>query len=520
VAAQTATVPAGAAGELLRRQQDLASHRETAPVPEPLQAGTSPAAAPSTGGTIHVTRVTFSPSHFLSPAELDGLAAPYLGRTLDSAEIDRLVAAINALYDARGIITARAILPPQTGDDGTLHIDLFEGKLGTLRIDGKAYIRESYLRHQARLSPGEVIDPTALRASLWRFNRLSDVQLRAALAPGDTPGLTDVTLTATVPKRDTLTVFVDNHAYGATGTYEGGALYRHSGLLGLDDRLSALFAASRGAVTGTASYDVPLGDDGTRFGLSYGHSVTRIIAGAYAAYGSKGIADSVNGELSQPLLATRKWLIEGTASSGYTHTRNYLAGLLLGTTSTARGALGLSVTFQGRTRAFSLATSGTWAHGEIDNGGSRADYALVSGSATFSQSIRGPFSFSANGAWQWASAQGLPSDLLFQIGGPTTVRGYTQGALAGDKGYFAEGQINFALPKKGGLDSSLFVFADVGHVTASFTQPNALHSIGVGASLRLGPRLGLETSLGHPLANRDLGPGKLHAYARLTWDIF
>lgn len=496
----------------------MANRREPTPAQEPLDTGAAPVARPaSADGTRLVTRIVFPPSHFLSPTELDAVTRPYLDRTLDAAAIDRLVAAVNALYDQRGIITARAVLPPQAATDGTLHIDLYEGKLGTLRIDGNAYVRDRYLLRQARSTPGQTIDPVALRASLWRFNRLSNVQLRAALAPGDEPGLTDISLTATVPKRDTMTLFVDNHAYGATGTYEGGALYRHNGLIGLDDSLSALVAASRGAVTGTASYDVPIGPDGARFGLSYGHSVTRIIAGAYAAFGSKGIADSVNAELAQPLLATRKWLIEGTASSGYTHTRNYLAGRLLGTTGTSRGALGLSVSFQGRTRALTLATSGTWAHGEINNGGSRSDYALISGNATFNQSIRGPFSLSANGAWQWSSARGLPSDLLFQIGGPTTVRGYTQGALAGDKGYYLEGQVNYALPRGG---SSLFVFTDTGHVTASFTQPNALHSVGIGASLRLGPKLSLDTSVGHPIAHAELGPDKIHAYARLTWDMF
>lgn len=518
-----AALPQGAAGAPAGRGQEPAGRRAPSREPGPEMPPASAAAlAPGAGagGTFRLAKVAFSPSHFLSPAELDRIAAPYLDRPIGFDDVHALVAALNRVYDSRGIVTARAVLPPQPIDGGTLRIDLIEGRLGTLRAAGNAYVRDAYLLRQAHLAPGDTIDPEALRASLQRFNRRSDVQLRASLSPGAAPGFTDIELAATEPRRDILTLFVDNHAYAATGTYEGGALFRHTGLLGLDDRLSGLVTVSRGALTGTASYDAPLGYAGTRVGLSYGHGLTRGIAGAYAGFGSKGIADSLTGEIVQPLWSDDRWTALGSASGGYTRTRNSLGGVFLGSTGTAKGTLGFALAYRSQARAFDLAASGTFAHGEIDNGARRSGYALLSGSVGLSQIVHGPVSLSANGAWQWASASGLPSDLLLQIGGPTTVRGYTQGALAGDKGYYVEGQLNLALPRFRAIDATLYGFADRGHVTASFVQPNGLTSVGVGLTARLGPRLGFEANIGHPLKNRDLGPGAVHAYARLTWDLF
>ncbi len=470
--------------------------------------------------TFTFAKIVFPPSHFLSAAELDALAAPYRGHSVTPADIDRLLAAINALYAGRGIVTARALLPPQQGESGTLTIDLVEGKLGEVRIKDGRRLKPAYLQHQLAIDPGETIDPEALRGALWRFNRLSDVQLHAALSPGKTPGLTDVDLAVTAPRRDQLTLFVDNHAYGATGTYEGGALYRHSGLLGLDDRLSVLATGAQGSLTGTVAYDMPLGYDGTRASISYGRGLTRIVAGNYARYGTKGLADSVTGEVVRPLWNDTRWLILGSASGGYTRTRNYIDGRLLDSTGTTRVGLGLTISYQGTVRALTMGVTGTFAHGEIDNGERRTGHALVTGTLAFTQRLIGPLTFSASGAGQWSNATGLPSDILFQVGGPTTVRGYTQGALAGDKGYYADGQINWTLPAAGSLATTLFAFVDRGHVVASFEEPEGLTSIGGGASFRLGKRLGLDTSLGHPLQNRRFGPGKVHAYARLTWDMF
>ncbi len=448
------------------------------------------------------------------------MAAPYRGHPVTPAEIDRLLAAINALYAQRGIVTARAILPPQQGDGGTLTIDLVEGKLGEIRIKDGRNLKPAYLRHQLSIDPGETIDPQALRGALWRFNRLSDVQLHAALSPGKTPGLTDVDLAVTAPRRDQLTLFTDNYAYGATGTYEGGALYRHAGLLGLDDRLSILATGARGSLTGTAAYDMPLGYDGTRASLSYGRGLTRIVAGDYARYGSKGLADSITGEIVRPLWNDTRWLILGNVAGGYTRTRNYIDGRLLDSTGTARSSLGLNISYQGTVRALTTDLTATYAHGEIENGDRRAGHILLSGTVAFTQKLIGPLTFSAGAAGQWSNATGLPSDMLFQIGGPTTVRGYTQGALAGDKGYFADGQINWALPASGAFATTLFTFIDRGHVTSSFEEPEDLTSIGGGASVRLGKHLGLDASIGHPLQHGRFGPGKVHAYARLTWDMF
>ena len=51
-------------------------------------------------------------------------------------------------------------------------------------------------------------------------------------------------------------------------------------------------------------------------------------------------------------------------------------------------------------------------------------FTLVTGTTTDIVRFPADFSLSLVGAWQWADVTLLPGDVLFNIGGPTTVRGY------------------------------------------------------------------------------------------------
>jgi len=109
--------PSGVQQELQRQQQRL--EQQTAP---PKQQGpgvvgpgraTSPLLQPG-GPKFALKGIVFDgESKFLSQEELDTATAPYVGRTIDFSDLQKIIAAINAIYEAKGVVTGIATLPPQ-----------------------------------------------------------------------------------------------------------------------------------------------------------------------------------------------------------------------------------------------------------------------------------------------------------------------------------------------------------------------------------------------------------------------
>lgn len=62
-------------------------------------------------------------------------------------QVKEIVAKINNLYMEKGFVTARAFVPEQTIEDGTIYIDLLEGKVGEVTVTGNRWTKESYIKN-------------------------------------------------------------------------------------------------------------------------------------------------------------------------------------------------------------------------------------------------------------------------------------------------------------------------------------------------------------------------------------
>src|SRR6185437_812614 len=117
-------------------------------------------------------------------------------------------------------------------------------------------------------------------------------------------------------------------------------------------------------------------------------------------------------------------------------------------------------------------------------------------------------------SWQYTPAELLPSDLLFQIGGPTSVRGYQSGTFAGDSGYFANLEVHRNVDVLKGLD--LFGFFDTGSVFATAPSVRSLHALGAGGILHVVEGVGLSASVGVPLKTAIPGQKGYQIYLQLA----
>ena len=95
---------------------------------------------------------------------------------------------INKLYLDNGYFTCRAILPAQTIKNGTVKIELIEGKTNAVEVQGNKYTKSKYISKRMSLKQGEVANINKLNDDLLRFNAANDVQLRISLKAGSEPG--------------------------------------------------------------------------------------------------------------------------------------------------------------------------------------------------------------------------------------------------------------------------------------------------------------------------------------------
>ncbi len=501
-------------------RQRLEIERQTAPQRQRGPGVVAPPAGPrlefpAGGASVVLTKIEFGESRFLSAAELDAIRARYVGRRVDLAAIGQIVQAVNDLYAEKGQITASAVLPPQKLDRGVLKIRLVEGRVGKISISGAVQTWPWYIRSQVPIGEDEVVDAPALNRAVSIFNRINELQIRAQLNAGASFGLTDIDLALTEPPRNVVQLSYDNQGVSSTGRYQGILFLRHHNLLGIDDRLVLYGSRAQGTILGSGSYTLPVSPWGTRLGASFTRSAYRIVSGAIRELRPEGISESASLTLSQPVFATDAILLQATGALGTGQGRSKQLDITTvdsGYTRVQAGA-SLNVTLPNLTHS-STANWSQVAH-EDKLSGRNQNHTIYTGNTASVWRITDDIYGSLVGAWQYTGETQLPGDQIFQIGGPTTVRGYPIGAAFGNSGFYGQAELHYLLPDPL-KQFEAFVFLDHG-----ITYPNAVDtmratSVGAGLVWRPIDWASLEGGVGRPLERVSAVQRDVELYFRLT----
>lgn len=463
--------------------------------------------------TFPLRAVNFDPSTFLSRVELNALAAPRIGQTVSFADLRAIAAEVNALYAARRIVTARAYVPPQRIADGTVRIALVEGRLGALNVGKGRYTDPAFVRSRLALTPGQVVDLDALRRQINRFNRGNDLRIQAQLQPGAQVGLTDVLISLTEPPRNGVQLFADTYGYESTGRYQGGVALRRSRLLTDGDRFNLYASVSDGGVTGSASYSIAVRE--ARLGITYARSQIRVTRGPSANLDIEGFSDTTSLNFAHPVVERDGWYASFIVAASYVSAENRLADTRVGDSRVLKATAGTALGFdfvRGGSLAVNLTASPAGADDLLEPQG--RNFVLFNGDYAGAIPLGGPWSLRVAGAGQHASTAFIPSNQLFQIGGPGSVRGFQPGTVSGSGGYFTQTELHYQRPLDGqALD--LFAFFDHGKTWSADFPDRALASAGAGVRLPVW-RFTLDAMIGLPITDRLANEKGYRADARLT----
>ena len=454
---------------------------------------------PPGGPTILLNSVTFAPgSAFLSDAELDAIKARYVGREVDFSGLSALVRDVNDLYAEKGVVTAAAILPPQDLDGGNLTVELVEGQLGTVAVVGERQTRTGFITDRVRLSRGTTVDvPTASQDIIF-FNHTNRAQLRLLLQPGASFGFTDLVFGITEPPPRQLQFTIDNEGVASTGEIQGSVFGSYYGFFGIDDTFLIYGLVSEGSRSGTARFELPITPAGTRLSFNGTISSYNVIAGPTRPLNLSGWSNSASISVRQPIIATDRFVLE-TALTGFQGvSASYSGSVPLVNSETRKVSPGLTVKFFGDNWRFS--TSAQLNSATVDDAiaGTSVEYLVGTGSFDGRYDFGNGFNLLGRGGWQTSDTRLLPGSLLFQIGGPGTVRGLPTEGVAGDSGYYT----NLELHRRFELQDIAFngyVFTDFGEVFSTFPARTTLASAGIGAAYDFNNGLRLEGNVAVPL---------------------
>lgn len=454
------------------------------------------------------------PSVVLSEKEIQGITAPYEGKEVTLQDIYQAVEQINALYSKKGYATCRAFLPPQTVEDGTVHILLVEGKTEDTTVVNNQQIKADYIKKRLSLKEGDVANLKQLNQELLRFNGTNTTQLRIVMKAGKAPGTTDYEIVAYEPKRTTWTLFEDNAGSDTSGIYRTGLFYSNKSLSGVGDALGVGTVISEGTRAANATYSHYLGRRGTKMNFLYSTNAVKTIDGAYKDM-VKGHANAFAIGFTHPLVVNEKKRIE--LSLDYNH-QNSKSDFMVKDTrfnivndTVQDVTFGLALTNYGNTHV--LYRKHSFVMGESDSkpGASKASsqhFHFYKFNGLYQKSYAPGRVLSIRTDAQWSPIDGMVSARQYYIGGMYSVRGYKENYLGGDSGFTFSTEYQMPI---GHRNTYGFTFFDYGRIYMSGQSANidkSLSSVGFGVRQQIGKNYSASLHFGFPL-KRDFQAEKV-----------
>jgi hemolysin activation/secretion protein len=224
--------------------------------------------------------VAITGAHTLSPDQLSTSYQPYLGKKVSQTDLAAIAESIGDLYRAAGFHLSRAIVPPQDIQDGLVRIQVIEGGIAEVALDGdgaaqfgiRPLLDPVLAEHPSRL--------TTLERQLLLINGRPGVRIVDTALEEIGAATGRFRLIVTLKTWHIYTSFgLDNLGSSSVGpwqTYATGAF--NSYLLPGDTlalNLSTVANDPRELAFSRLSYDVPVGLDGARIGASGLYSEVR-----------------------------------------------------------------------------------------------------------------------------------------------------------------------------------------------------------------------------------------------------
>ena len=144
---------------------------------------------------LNISEYRVEGSKRLSRLEVEEAVYPYLGPGRTAADVESARATLEKFYHNKGFETVSVVVPQQDPRRGVIRLEVVEGKVGRLRVNGARWFLPSSVRRDApSVAEGVVPDMNRVKKDILALNRLSDRRVTPALRAGMEVGTVDIDL--------------------------------------------------------------------------------------------------------------------------------------------------------------------------------------------------------------------------------------------------------------------------------------------------------------------------------------
>ena len=471
--------------------------------------------------TVFIKKFSIVGSTVFSPEELAALLKPYTLRRLSFSDLLAAQQAIDRLYLERGYITSGTFLPPQKLQNGVAVIEVVEGTVEEIKIDGLTRLNPNYVRSRLKIATDAPLNQSKLLNALQLLQLDPLIEnLAAELTAGTRSGSSILELKLTEARAFDLTLSFDNYRAPSVGTNRLKLGLTHRNLLGFGDRFNIGYLNTDGSDSlNDLNYTFPLNARNGTLSFRFGYTDSEIIEEPFNEFNIE--SENTNYELSyrQPLLQKPT----KDVAIGFTFSRNDSSLTLDGEPEAlSRGAdddgetkisalrFFQEYTNRNSSQVFALRSQFSLGVNFFDatvNNGDTPDSNFLAwrGQAQYLKLLTSDLTLLLRSDFQAANRPLVPVE-QFSIGGALSVRGYRQDVLLGDNGWFNSAEVRGTIWRIPQWETSLQLtpFIDLAQVWNSddvTLDTNTLLSTGIGLRMQVSDYLTARLDWGIPLVD-------------------
>jgi hemolysin activation/secretion protein len=495
---------------------------------------------PDASNTFVVQEFRVIGSTVFSVDELATVVKTFTNRPISFAELLQARAAIADLYIRNGYITSGAFIPPQETNNGTITIQVVEGKLEEIQITGTSRLDPSYIRSRLEVATGAPLNRDRL------LNALQLLQLdplftfvSSELKTGSQLGTNILAVKVEEANSFNVKATLDNSAPNSVGQLFRQVEVSDRNLLGFGDRIAATYGNTDGRNQYSLNYTWPVNAYNGTLGFLFNNTNSNVIESEFKALDIYSNSTTYELTFRQPLIQTpaQEFALGLTASHSDSFTTLFKLPIPLSAGADDFGRTRLSTLrfFQDYTQRtsedvialrsqISLGLSGVL-NSTVNIKSPDSSFVAWRGQLQYIRALAEDTLLIVSGGIQFAD-RSLPAAEKFSLGGSQNGRGYRQDALVGDNGLNVSLEARFPIARVPELQGLLQIvpFIDMGSVwnRESSTTPANNWILGAGLGLRwqMGDRLTAKLDYGLPLISLRSNRQENSIYFSLSYKFF
>ncbi|NJN21247.1 MAG: ShlB/FhaC/HecB family hemolysin secretion/activation protein, partial [Leptolyngbya sp. RL_3_1] len=218
-------------------------------------------------------------STVFSDAELAAVLAPFVDRPLSFGELLAASRQVTELYVSNGYVTTGAFIPAgQVIDGGVVTIQVVEGRLAEIDIDGLQRLNPDYVRSRIATATPQPLNIQTLLETLQilQLNPLIE-SLSAELVATPNPGENNLLVTVTEADSFDLQFQLSNRESPLLSTFQQRVDIREGNLTGNGDALTVTYQHAGQSNTLQLGYSLPISPSNTTFEGTYSYVDSQVV---------------------------------------------------------------------------------------------------------------------------------------------------------------------------------------------------------------------------------------------------